>query len=110
MKGKSTAEIVVHPSGRFVYGSNRGYNTIAIYAIDPASGRLTFVGHENGGGEVKIPRDFALDLTGKFAIVANQNGGNISVFKRDAVKGTFEKIGTYAVAKGPAYVGFMPKP
>ena len=110
MKGKSTAHILVSPDGKFVYGSNRGHDSIVIYAVNPDTGRLKFVGHETGGGEIKTPRDFSLDLTGKFAIVANQAAENITVFKRDEAKGTLEKIGTYAVPPKTAYVGVMAKP
>ena len=56
------------------------------------------------------PRDFSLDLTGKFAIVANQDKDYITVFKRDEAKGTFEKIGQYTVPAKQAFVGFMAKP
>ncbi len=108
---KSTAHIVVSPDGKFVYGSNRGEDTIVIYSVDKESGRLTLVGYENGGGAVKIPRDFALDLTGKFAIVASQiDAGIVIVFKRNEATGKLEKIGTYDVAKKPAFVGVMAKP
>jgi 6-phosphogluconolactonase len=117
MKGMSTAHIVVSPDGRFIYGSNRdsskpnkGRSSLAIYSVDPASGHLKFLAWENAGGETKVPRDFALDLTGKYAIVANQDGGNVTVFERDAMKGTLKKIGTYDVAKGPSYVGVMARP
>ena len=110
MKGKSTAHVVVSPDGKFVYGSNRGHDSIAIYSVDSATGRLTFVAHENGGGEVKTPRDFALDPSGKFAIVANQAKDYILVFKRDEAKGTLEKIASVKVPEKGAYVGFMAKP
>ncbi len=110
MKGKSTAHIIVSPDGKFVYGSNRGHDSIAIYSVDSATGHLTFVGHENGGGEIKTPRDFSLDPTGKFMIVANQAKDYILVFKRDEAKGTFEKIASHIVPSGSAFVGFMAKP
>lgn len=110
MKGKSTAHIVISPDGKFVYGSNRGHDSIVIYSVDAATGNLTFVAHENGGGEIKTPRDFSLDPTGKFAIVASQAKDYITVFKRDETKGTFEKLAQYKVASGPTFVGFVVKP
>ncbi|HLX60092.1 MAG TPA: lactonase family protein [Planctomycetota bacterium] len=116
LKGMSTAHVLISPDGKFIYGSNRDgtkpftRSSVAIYSIDQGSGRLTFIAREDAGGEIKVPRDFALDPTGKFAVVANQNGGNVTVFARDEMKGTLKKIGTYAVAKGPSYVGFMAKP
>lgn len=110
LKNKSTAHIVVSPDGKFVYGSNRGHDSLAIYSIDPANGNLTLVAHETGAGEIKTPRDFSLDLTGKFAIVANQAKDYVLVLKRDEAKGTFEKLAQYKVAPGSAFVGFMAKP
>ena len=70
--GYSTAHVLVSPDGKFVYGSNRGHNTIVIYSADANTGRLTLVGHEDGGGEIDTPRDFALDPSGAYAIVASQ--------------------------------------
>jgi 6-phosphogluconolactonase len=106
-KGKSTAHVVVSPDGKFVYGSNRGHDTIVIYKVGD-NGRLTLVGHENGGGDVKTPRNFTIDPTGKFVLVANQKGNSVTVFKRDAEKGTLTKVGTTAVTTGPSFVGVMP--
>jgi 6-phosphogluconolactonase len=65
-----TAEIVVHPSGKFLYASNRGHDSIAEFSIDPVRGTLTLVGHFSTEG--KTPRNFALDPTGKFLLAANQ--------------------------------------
>jgi 6-phosphogluconolactonase len=67
----STAEIQVHPSGRFLYGSNRGDNSIAIFAIDADTGKLTGIGHEPTQG--KTPRGFRIDPTGHFLLTANQD-------------------------------------
>ncbi len=84
--GGSTAETVVHPSGKFVYVSNRDpYNSIAIFAVDPVSFELSLVGHQTTG--IKTPRNFAIDPTGRFMLVANQSGGNVSVFRIDPVTG-----------------------
>src|ERR1700722_1159280 len=71
-KGQNNpAEIAVHPSGKFLYGSNRGHNSIAIYAIDSATGALKNIGYEPTHG--KIPRNFAIDPTGRFLLAANQD-------------------------------------
>ncbi|HTI49679.1 MAG TPA: lactonase family protein, partial [Planctomycetaceae bacterium] len=59
-----TAEVVAHPSGKFIYGSNRGHDSIAIFAVDPETGMLTAKGHQPTGG--KTPRNFAIDPTGAF--------------------------------------------
>jgi len=85
-KGGSTAETVVHPSGKFVYVSNRDpYNSIAVFSIDGDTGELVATGHQSTG--VKTPRNFAIEPTGKYMLVANQSGGNVSVFRIDAATG-----------------------
>src|SRR5262249_14163899 len=71
----STAQIRVHPSGRHVYVSNRGHDTIAIFAIDQETGRITAVGHVPTQGNT--PRNFAFDPTGTFLYAANQNSDTI---------------------------------
>lgn len=82
----STADIHVHPNGKFVYGSNRGHDSIAIFAIDEASGDLTAVGHESTRG--RTPRNFAIDPTGQFLFAANQNTANVATFRIDPERGT----------------------
>lgn len=100
-KGGSTAEVVVHPSGKFVYVSNRDpYNSIAIFSIDPQTGRLTAVGHQDRG--IKTPRNFAIEPTGKYMLVANQSGGNVLVFRIDQATG--ELIPTEHEVKVPSPV------
>ncbi|MGQ9905058.1 MAG: lactonase family protein [Anaerolineae bacterium] len=79
------AEICVHPSGRFVYGSNRGHDSIAIFAVDEISGMLTPAGHASTLG--KWPRGFALDPAGRFCYAANQHSDSIVVFRVDVVSG-----------------------
>src|SRR5439155_16422329 len=87
----STAEIVLHPSGRFLYGSNRGHDSIAIFAIDRNSGRLTTVGRESTGG--KTPRNFEIDPTGAYLLAANQDADNIVVFRIDPDSGQLTRTG-----------------
>jgi 6-phosphogluconolactonase len=79
------AEIAVHPNGKFLYTSNRGHDSIAIFAINPAKGTLTFVAHVPTGG--KEPRHFAIDPSGKYLLAENQLSNSIVVFKIDAVTG-----------------------
>jgi 6-phosphogluconolactonase len=82
----STAEILMSPDGRFVYGSNRGHNRIAMYAVNQNTGELSVIGWEpTRGGR---PRNFALVAQGAFLIVANQDSGNIVLFERNAETGT----------------------
>lgn len=102
----STAEIVVHPNGRFVYGSNRGHDSIAVFSVDARDGRLTALGHTPTGG--KAPRSFAIDPTGRWLLAANQLSNNINSFAIDPQKGTLTPTGaTLAVAK-PVCVLFVP--
>ncbi|HTW59855.1 MAG TPA: lactonase family protein [Terriglobales bacterium] len=79
------AEIRIHPSGKFLYASNRGDDSIAIYAIDEDKGTLTQLGIVPTGG--KEPRSFEIDPTGKLLFAANQKSDNIVVFKIDAKTG-----------------------
>ena len=81
----STADVHVSPDGKFLYGSNRGHNSIAIFAIDQASGKLTVVGHESTQG--KTPRNFAIDPTGAFLLAANQDTDNVVIFRIDPQAG-----------------------
>jgi 6-phosphogluconolactonase len=91
-KGENTtAEIAVHPSGKFLYGSNRGHDSIAIFAIDASTGKLRAVGHEPTQG--KTPRNFALDPTGRYLLAANQATDNVVVFRIDATTGALRPTG-----------------
>ncbi|HEY8293140.1 MAG TPA: lactonase family protein, partial [Thermomicrobiales bacterium] len=100
----SGAEIVVHPSGRFLYGSVRGYNGIAIFVIDPTSGELTARGHEPTGG--KNPRSFTLDPTGTFLLVANQDSDNVVTFRLDQTSGALSATGNIAQVPTPVCLLF----
>ena len=84
-EGNSTADIHVSPDGKFVYGSNRGHDSIVIYAIDTDTGKLTYVGNEPVQGA--HPRNFCMDDQGEFIWVANRDTDNVVVFKRDATTG-----------------------
>lgn len=105
-KGGSTAETVVHPSGKFVYVSNRDpYNSIAIFSIDPATRELKSVGHQAQG--IKTPRNFAIEPTGQFMLVANQSGGNVLVFRIDQKTGGLTPIGAEIKVPNPVCVRFV---
>jgi 6-phosphogluconolactonase len=107
-KENSTAEIHVHPSGHFLYASNRGYDSIAIYKLDGAGG-LTLVGQERR--TIRKPRDFDLDPSGALLLVANQSGDDISVFRVDPTTGTLTPTGPPTPAgKGPSFVGVLVPP
>ncbi len=106
--GNSTAEVVVHPNGKFVYGSNRGHNSIAVFAFDPESGKMTFIEHATEG--IKIPRNFNIDPTGKFLLVANQEGDSVVVFRIDPMTGKLQPTGESVTVGKPVCVRFVPRP
>lgn len=99
-----TADIHVSPDGKFVYGSNRGHDSIAIYAI-AENGSLSLVGQEPTGGE--NPRNFGLDPAGNFLLVANQNTDNIVTFKIDKTNGTLTKTGAEVSVSRPVCIQFL---
>jgi 6-phosphogluconolactonase len=92
------AEVRVSPDGKFVYGSNRGHNSIVVFAVD-SFGKLTLVQHISTQGT--WPRDFILDPTGTYLLVANQNSNTIVPFKRDATTGKLTALGTSLAITSP---------
>ncbi len=104
--GNSTAETVVHPSGKFVYVSNRGHDSLAMYAIDQATGKLTSLGNVSTGG--KTPRNFNLDPTGKWVLAANQSTGNVTVLAIDQTTGKLTSTGQSIAVPAPVCVRFLP--
>ncbi|MEO5958663.1 MAG: lactonase family protein [Opitutaceae bacterium] len=82
---KWNAEIRVHPNGRFLYGSNRTHDSLAVFAVAPATGRLTLVEIVPSGG--KIPRNFALSPDGLWLVCAHQDSDNLAVFRIDPSTG-----------------------
>lgn len=105
-KGGSTAETVVHPSGKFVYVSNRDpYNSIAIFSINQESRELKAVGHQSMG--VKTPRNFAIEPTGQYMLVANQSGGNVIVFRINQSTGELTPTDSSVQVASPVCVRFM---
>lgn len=107
VKGNSTAETQVSPDGKFVYVSNRGHNSIAVFAVDQVSGKLKVVGHCPSGG--KTPRNFCIDPSGKFLIAAHQDSGNVVVFKIDAETGMLIATGHQVEMPKPVCVKFLVK-
>ncbi|HEX7859379.1 MAG TPA: lactonase family protein [Verrucomicrobiae bacterium] len=102
--GNSTAEILVHPTGKFVYCSNRGHNSIAVFTV-AADGKLTYVENESTRG--KTPRNFNIDPTGKFLIAANQDSDSLAVYKIDQSKGSLEPVGDVVSAPKPVCIKFF---
>ena len=102
--GNSTAEVMIHPNGKFVYGSNRGHNSIAVFATDSA-GHLKLV--QNASVEGKTPRNFVVDPSGQFLIAANQDSNNITFFKIDPATGKLTYTGKSLQAFKPVCLRFL---
>lgn len=101
----STAEVVVHPTGRFVYGSNRGHDSIAVFAVGPGDGRLRLVEHEPTGG--RTPRNFGIAPGGTWLLAANQDSDNVVTFRIDPESGRLESSGHSATVPTPVCVVFL---
>jgi len=99
------ADVHVASSGRFVYGSNRGHNSIVVFAIDPRSGRLTLVEHVSTEG--KWPRNFTIDPSGRFLLVANQHTDNVVVFRVDQQTGRLTPASQAAEIPTPVCLQFL---
>ncbi|HEV7991924.1 MAG TPA: lactonase family protein [Gemmatimonadaceae bacterium] len=102
----TTAEIVVHPSGHFVYGSNRGHDSIASFAVSAKDGRLSFLAHTPTGG--KAPRSFAIDPSGRWLLAANQLSDSIAAFAIDQGTGALKPTGAMSALPRPVCVLFVP--
>ena len=104
----SCAEVRVHPSGAFLYGSNRGHDSIVVYRIDAAQGTLTFVEHEDKG--IKTPRNFNIDPTGAFCLVANQGADSVVVFRIDRQTGALAPTEHRITVARPVCIRFVIQP
>ena len=104
----STAEISVHPAGKFVYASNRGHDSIAVFGIDAETGRIEPAGQFSTRGE--SPRHFALDPTARYLLAANQRSDSISVFRIDDVTGALLPTGTDLTIDAPVCLLFAGGP
>lgn len=100
------ADVHVHPSGRFIYGSNRGHDSIVAFAVDPRTGRLSYIAHEATRG--KWPRNFAVDPTGKYLLVANQNSDSVVTFEIDQQSGRLQATGQVTEIPMPVCLKFTP--
>ncbi len=101
----STAEIQIDRTGKWLYVTNRGHDSIAHYAVDPAKGTLTLVGHTPAGG--RTPRNITIDPTNQYLIAANQAGENIVVFKLDPKTGNLTPTGATGQVPQPGGVYFV---
>jgi len=101
---RSTAEVRVHPSGRFLYSTNRGQGTVAMFAIDQSTGALTPMGWEPTQGE--WPRGMNIDPSGTFLYVANQNSDTMVVFRIDPASGRLAPTGETVRTPTPVDIEF----
>lgn len=104
----STAEVRVHPSGKFLYGSNRGHDSIVVYRIDKDTGKLTYVENESTQG--KTPRNFTMDPSGKFLLAENQQSNSIVVFAIHPETGALESTGHALEIPSPVCIRFIASP
>ena len=102
----TTAEVLVHPNGRFLYGSNRGSNTIAVFAIHPGDGQLELVERVPTGGD--WPRNFRLSPDGRFLLAANQRSDSVNVFSVDVGTGRLRPTGASVAVPNPMCIRFVP--
>ncbi len=98
------AAIRITPDGRYLYGSNRGHDSLAIFAVDDTTGRLTPLGQQPTQGS--FPRDFNIDPTGQYVVAANQNSNTIVTFRIDAETGQLSPTGQVLEIPSPACVAF----
>ena len=82
----------MHPNGKFVFGSNRGHDSIVVFKVDDKTGTVTLVGHYPCGGH--WPRHFEIDTTGKLLLVANEQSEGTSIFRIDTDTGALTPTGT----------------
>lgn len=90
-ENNSCADVHFHPNGKFLYGSNRGHNSIVVYTVDTTTGKLTLVQHQSTLG--LVPRNFLITPDGKWLLAANQNSGTVAAFRIDAATGMLKPSG-----------------
>jgi 6-phosphogluconolactonase len=99
------AEIQVSPNGKYVYASNRGHDSIAVFEVNASSGALSPKEWVPSGG--KTPRMFALSPSGHWAAVANQDSGNVALFRVDPEAGTWQPLPSTIAIDKPSWVGLV---
>jgi len=104
VEGNSTAECILSPDAKFVYVSNRGHNSIAVFKIGEDQ-KLTAAGHITG--DIKIPRNFNIDPTGKWMLIASQDGHKVGVWEIDAKTGGAKETGSTVEVGSPVCVKFV---
>ena len=99
------AHVAMHPNGRFAFGSNRGHDSIATFAVDHAAGTLTRTAITATGGET--PRNFQIDATGRLLLVGNQDSDSIVAFAIDGASGALRPTGMTYQAPSPVALCFV---
>ena len=99
------AELYIHPNGKFLYGSNRGHNSITVFALDPVKGTPTPIQYQSTEG--KTPRGFGIDPTGHYLIAANQDSNTLVMFRIDPNTGRLTPTGENLEVQAPVCVMFM---
>jgi 6-phosphogluconolactonase len=105
VNGNSTAECILHPSGKYVYVSNRGHNSVAVFKVG-GDGKLTAAGHITGN--IKTPRNFNVDPTGKWMLIASQDADKIGAFEIDLTTGMAKETKSVVTVGNPVCVKFVP--
>jgi 6-phosphogluconolactonase len=100
------AEVAVHSSGKFVFCSNRGDNSIAVFGCDADTGRLTFV--ERASTDGKTPRQFEIDPTGAWLLAGNQDSDTVVVYRIDTATGHLQRVGDAVPSDNPMCIKFLP--
>ena len=108
MPNNTTAEVQLTPDGKYLYGSNRGHDSIAMFSVDQTTGKLTSLGEVPSGG--KTPRNFAIDPTGTWLLAAHQSSNNICVFHIDPETGKLQATGDTVEVANPVCVKFYMPP
>ncbi|WP_199620024.1 lactonase family protein [Paenibacillus alkalitolerans] len=105
-ENNTTADIHLSPCGNFLYGSNRGHDSIAMFRIAAQTGMLSLIGHISCGG--RTPRNFAVSPDGEYILVANQDSENIACFRVDPATGTLADTGERIGVNKPVCIRFAP--
>lgn len=100
------AELEIHPNGKFLYASNRGHDSLAVFAIDSTNGKLSLIEHTSSRG--KTPRNFAFDPSSQWIICTNQASDNAVVFRVDPTSGHLSAVGGPVAVPAPFCERFLP--
>ena len=96
----------MHPSGKFIYATNRGHNSVAVFSVEAETGRLTLI--QNIPTQGKTPRNCAFDPTGRWLLVSNQDSSNAVVFRIDPDTGRLTQVGEPVKVPAPFCERFLP--